>query len=276
MKLQLINLLLFSDKRRDFLLLLAEGPKSIDEALNSLLISRVALLPQIKKLKEEGLIVQEGDICRLSVIGNILIKKTQPLLDVTSIFEEEESFWNQRKLDTIPFSFLKRIGVLKSCQMIKPGIDHLSDLFPESARSFDESAKAMILFSHFDPYIPSFSLELAKKGIELKLILSKDLFEIFCRDFRSEGEKILAQENATVFLRAEETVEIPAFIGVTENRLLLGLFNKKGKFEGQYILSSEPSALNWGKELFEYYIEKSRRISSMDLMENNQKLSLTR
>ena len=63
MKLQLINLLLFSDKRRDFLLLLAEGPKSIDEALNSLQISRVALLPQIKKLKEEGLIVQEGDIC---------------------------------------------------------------------------------------------------------------------------------------------------------------------------------------------------------------------
>jgi predicted transcriptional regulator len=266
MKLQLINLLLFSDKRRDFLLLLAEGPKSIDEALNLLQISRVALLPQIKKLKEEGLIVQEGNICRLSVIGNILIKKTQPLLDVTSIFEEEEGFWNQRKLDTIPFSFLKRIGILKSCQLIKPGTDHLSGMFSESIRSLDESTKAMLLFSYFDPYIPSFSLELAKKGIELKLILSKGLFERFCRDFRSEGENILAQENITIFLRDEETTELPAFVCVTENRLLLGLFNKKGKFEGQYIHSSESSALKWGKELFEYYMENSRRIFSMDLL----------
>lgn len=67
MKLELINLLLFSDKRKNFLLLLAEGPKNIDEALNLLRIPRVSLLPQIKKLKEEGLIVQEGDIYRLSV-----------------------------------------------------------------------------------------------------------------------------------------------------------------------------------------------------------------
>ena len=66
MKLELINLLLFSDKRKNFLLLLAEGPKSIDEVLDLLQIPRVSLLPQIKKLKEEELIVQEGNICRLS------------------------------------------------------------------------------------------------------------------------------------------------------------------------------------------------------------------
>ena len=107
MKLQLVNLLLFSDKRKNFLLLLAEGPKNIDEALNLLQIPRISLLPQIKKLKEEGLIVQEGDICRLSVIGDILIKKVQLLLDATSVFEENDYFWSQRKMDTIPFSFLK-------------------------------------------------------------------------------------------------------------------------------------------------------------------------
>lgn len=269
MKLELINLLLFSDKRKNFLLLLAEGPKSIDEVLILLQIPRISLLPQIKKLKEEGLIVQEGDIYSLSAVGNILIKKAQPLLNAISVFEENEYFWSQRKLDTIPASFLKRIGVLKCCQLIGPGIDNWSDLSSGLVRYFDESAKVMLLYSYFHPSIPSFSLELAKKGVELRLVLSKDLFERFCEDFRTEGEKIFAQENVTIFVRTEKTDEIPAGIAITESKLLLGLINKKGKFEEQYILSSEPSALSWGKELFEYYIEGSRKISSFDLSEEN-------
>jgi predicted transcriptional regulator len=269
MKLELINLLLFSDKRRNFLLLLAEGPKSIDEVLNLLQIPRVSLLPQIKKLKEEGLIVQDGDVYRLSAIGNILIKKAQPLLNAISVFEENEYFWSQRKLDTIPVPFLNRIGVLKCCQLIGPGIENWSDIFPESVKKLNESTKVTLLFSYFQPYIPSLCLELAKKGVELRLVLGKDSFERFRKDFCSEGGKILAQENATIFVRTEETVEIPAGIAVTESRLLLGLINKKGKFEGQYILSSEPSALSWGKELFEYYVKGSRKVSSFDLLDDD-------
>ena len=269
MKLELINLLLFSDKRRNFLLLLAEGPKSIDEVLYLLQIPRISLLPQIKKLKEEGLIIQDGDVYRLSAIGNILIKKAQPLLNAISVFEENEHFWSQRKLDIIPVPFLNRIGVLKCSQLIGPGIENWSDIFPESVKHLNESTKVILLFSHFQHSILFFCLELAKKGVELRLVLSKNSFERFCKDFCSEGGKILAHENATIFVRTDETVEIPAGIVVTESKLLLGLINKKGKFEGQYILSSEPSALSWGKELFEYYVEGSRKVSSFDLLDDD-------
>ena len=127
----------------------------------------------------------------------------------------------------------------------------------------------MLLFSYFHPSVPFLCLELAKKGIELRLVLSRDSFERFCKDFRNEGEKILSQENTTVFVRTEEAVEIPAGIAVTESKLLLGIINKKGRFEGQYILSSESSALSWGNELFEHYIEGSRRVYSLDLLEGN-------
>jgi len=264
MRLQLINLLLFSDKRKNFLLLLAEGPKTIDNVLDLLHVSRISLLPQIKKLKEEGLIVQEGNICRLSTIGEILIKKVQPLVDVAILFEENEYFWSQRKLNAIPFYLLKRIGELKGCQLVEPSAAQGFDLFPDLVNYFVGAPKVMLLFSYFHPHIPSFSLDLAKKGVELRLIFSRDLFERFSMDFRSKGEMILAQENASVFVRLEKTIEIPAVIAVSENKLLLGLFNKKGGFEGQYLLSSEPETLSWGKELFEHYIEGSRKISSMD------------
>jgi predicted transcriptional regulator len=127
----------------------------------------------------------------------------------------------------------------------------------------------MLLFSYFNPQTPSFSLELAKKGVDLRLILSKDSFDLFSKDFRSEGEEILAQENASIFVRVDEGLETPAVVAVSENKLFLGLPNSKGRFEGQYLLSSEASALSWGKELFEYCIEGSRRITSMDLQGNS-------
>ena len=263
MKMQLVNLLLLSDKRKNFLLLLEDGPKNIDEILDLLKMSRISLLPQIKILKEEGLILQQGDLYELSIIGNILIKKARPLLDAASTFEENDFFWGQRKLDSIPFHLLKRIGDLKGSQLLEPGLAHGFDLFPQIINHFAGSSQVMLLFSYFHPQIPSFSLELAKKNAELRLILSKDSFNRFSGDFRDMGEKILETKNASIFVHAGTPFEIPALIAVSENALLLGFFNKKGRFEGQYLLNLEPCALAWGRELFEYYMEKSENIRAI-------------
>jgi predicted transcriptional regulator len=264
MKLQLVNLLLFSDKRKNLLLLLSEGSRNIDEILDLLQVPRISMLPQIKKLKEEGLIVQKGDVYHLSIIGDILVKKARPLLDAASTFEDNDYFWSHRKLDSIPFHLLKRIGDLKGSQLAEPGIDHGFDLFPELINHLARSSQVMLLFSYFHPQIPSFSLELVKKGVKVQLILSRDSFDRFSGDFRDAGEKILAKKNASIFMHSGTPLEIPALIAMSENVLLLGFFNKKGRFEGQYLLSFEPRALVWGRELFEYYMARSENVCSMD------------
>jgi predicted transcriptional regulator len=68
----LLDLILFSEKRKNFLLLLKEGPKDIEEVLERLQVPRTALLPQIKKLKEEELVIYEDGMYRLSAIGKLL------------------------------------------------------------------------------------------------------------------------------------------------------------------------------------------------------------
>jgi predicted transcriptional regulator len=98
----LLDLILFSEKRKDFLLLLKEGQKSIEEILEKLQVSRTALLPQIKKLKEENLVIHENEMYRLSLIGEIIVEKMQPLLYTLAIFEKNEDFWAERKLTPIP------------------------------------------------------------------------------------------------------------------------------------------------------------------------------
>lgn len=264
MKLQLINLLLFSEKRKNLLLLLAEGPRGIDEILDKLQISRVSLLPNIKKLKEEGLILQKGDIFSLSTTGSILVKKASPLLDAASVFEDNDYYWSHRELDSVPFHLLKRIGDLKGSQLLEPGLNQGFDLFPELIDHFTGSSKVMFLFSFFHPLVPSFSLELAKKNVHVELIFSRDSFDRFSGDFRITGEKILEKENASVFVYAGLPLEIPALIAISDSALLLGFFNKRGKFEGQYLLNLESRALSWGREFFEYCRERSEKAYSVD------------
>ncbi|MDI9395364.1 MAG: winged helix-turn-helix domain-containing protein [Euryarchaeota archaeon] len=268
MKTQLVNLLLFSENRKNLLLLLAEKPRNIDEILDLLQIPRASLLPHIKKLNEESLIHQKGDVYSLSILGDILVRKARPLLDAASIFEENDNYWSYRKLDSIPFPLLKRIGDLKGSQLIEPGLDHGFDLFPELINHFTGSSKVMFLFSYFHPQIPSFSMELAKKGVQMQLILSKDSFDKFSGDFRDAGEKILKKKNASIFMHTGTPLETPALIAISENTLILGFFNKKGNFEGQYLLSFGPRALSWGIELFEYYRERAEKVCSMDFSES--------
>ncbi len=260
----MINLLLFSDKRRDFLLMLKDGPRNIDEMLDELKVHRNSILPQIKKLKEKELIVREGDECRLTILGNIIVRKLQSLVDAAYVLDFDKSFWASRKLDTLPSCFLGRVGELKGCCMVEPEPAHEFDLIPEIVSVFRGPSRAMMLFSYFHPQLPSFFLNVAKKGIEFPLILSRGVFERFLQDFRKEGEEILKQENVNVFVLEDNALENPSLIAISESTLVLGLLNKWERADRQCLVSCEPCAVKWGEELFSYYKERALKVTSLE------------
>ncbi|AKB57344.1 Transcriptional regulator, ArsR family [Methanosarcina barkeri 227] len=80
MRSNLITILLSSEKRTDLLLLLKEKPRTIEEINNELNTNSVAILPQLKKLKEKGLVIQEEKIYELSLIGKIIVRKMESLV----------------------------------------------------------------------------------------------------------------------------------------------------------------------------------------------------
>ena len=260
----MINLLLFSDKRRDFLLLLKDGSKNIDEIVGELKVPRNSLLPQIKKLKEKGLVVRDGNDCRLTILGNVIVHKLQPLVDAAFVLDIDEYFWVSRKLDTLPNCFLGRVGELKDCCLVEPEPGHEFDLIPEIISSFREPSRAMMLFSYFHPQLPSFFLNVAKKGIEFPLILNRGVFERFLQDFRDEGEEILKQENVNVFVLEDNALEVPSVIAVSESTLILGLLNKWDRADRQYLVNCKPCAVKWGEELFSSYKERARKVTSLE------------
>jgi len=60
MKTKLLDILTFSEKRENFLILLREGPKSLEEIRSSLNVTSSGMIPQIRKLEERNLVQRTG------------------------------------------------------------------------------------------------------------------------------------------------------------------------------------------------------------------------
>lgn len=89
MRSTLITILLSSEKRTDLLLLLKEKPRTIEEINNELDTNSVAILPQLKKLKEKGLVIQEEKTYELSLLGKIIVRKMESLVKALRQLEED-------------------------------------------------------------------------------------------------------------------------------------------------------------------------------------------
>ncbi|KKH46376.1 winged helix-turn-helix domain-containing protein [Methanosarcina sp. 1.H.A.2.2] len=260
----LLDLILFSEKRKAFLLLLKEGPKNAQEILERLQVPRTALLPQIKKLKEQNLVIHEEGVYRLSLIGEIVIEKMQPLLDTLEIFEKNEEFWADRKLSPIPPHIMKRISELGNYSLIEPDLSHTFDINPEFMKYVSNSNHILMFFSYFHPQFPAFFLDLTRRGTEISLVLSESVYLRLTEDFKKEGEELLRMKNASLFIMDKKEVEIPAVVASSDKIMILGLFNESGRFDRQYVISFEPGAIEWGKDLFEYFRDMSREIKIKD------------
>jgi predicted transcriptional regulator len=260
MNLGLLDLVLFSEKRKDFLLLLKEGPKDIEEILEKLQVPRTALLPQIKKLKEESLVIHDDGMYRLSMIGEIIVEKMQPLLDTLSVFEKNEEFWAGRKLAPVPPHLIKRINELGDYRLIEPDLSHTFDLNQEFVKNVYNSSYVHLFYSYFHPQFPALFLNLAKKGIEISIILSEAVYLRLVEDFKEEGKEFLRMENSSLYILEKKEVEIPALIAVADRIVSLGLFSESGRFDRQHVVSFERQAMKWGEELFEYYRDMSREV----------------
>jgi predicted transcriptional regulator len=94
MRSSLITILLSSEKRTELLLLLKEESRTIEEINNELETNSVAILPQLKKLKENGLVVQENKVYDLSLLGRIVVRKMEPLVKAFRLLENNPDYWS--------------------------------------------------------------------------------------------------------------------------------------------------------------------------------------
>jgi len=258
----LLDLILLSEKRKNVLLLLLEGPKNIETIKKALSASATAVQPQVKKLKEQHLIVQEKNLYTLSEIGRVVVEKMKPLVDTLAVLEENADYWADREMSEIPPFLLRRINELGHCTIIEPPIDHMFEMIPEYVKNVRIAKKLEAAIPYFHPLFPSFYLEIAEKGISISIVLPEYVLKRWVEDYREQTEQYLKKENAKLFV-CRDYERIPAIVAA-DNFMAMALFPKSTVFDRKYVLCFEPGALAWGKELYGYYEQRSEQINNID------------
>lgn len=257
-----LDLVLFSEKRKRILFLLKEGPKSLEEIKISLDASPTSAQPQLKMLREMHLLYLENNKYKLTLIGEIIVESLQSVTDTIEALESKYDFWNNHRLDSIPLHLLKRISDLKYSTFAKP-LDEVNMFSPH--KEFVENIEKSEFIKGISPFIhplyPKMFLDFAKKGIDTSLIITKPVFERMRTEFRPDVEKFLALDNAHIYVYDNEML---LSLAVTDCFLSLGLFYNNDVYDHiNDLISFDPKALRWGKELYAYYESLSREVKEI-------------
>ncbi len=255
-------MLLRSDKRKGIMLFLKDGSKSIEEITKLLDSPPASVLPQIKKLKDNRLVLQDGKYYSLSKIGVIVTEKMTPLVGILEVFEDNLDYWINQDLSGIPPFLLRRLGELSPCKVIEPELNRIFEPPEEFLDSLMKSRDVMRFTSYFQPSFPELHAELLMKQTNISLIVTEGFFERIVNDYPEELENFLLPENSRLFVYKGGSSL--ASVTVSERFMAITLIDKKGRPDQRFLISFEKKAIEWGKELCTYYRGLSEEIKNED------------
>jgi predicted transcriptional regulator len=255
MKKSLLEVIFASDKRKDTLLLLQEGPKEMEFLLRSLNTIRQALLPQIRILENHYLVDQHKDTYKLTTLGETIVDKMLPLLDVVEVFDDGIDYWGTRSLDFIPPHLLERLGEVGKCEAIIPHLTDVHELNQDVVKASYKSKAVFKVTTFCHPHFPNMFCDLIDKNVSVYIIMSKDLLDSVRCNYSTECSKLLKSKLFHLFTYPNE-MGLQGFV-LNDYYVLMRLFNSIGETDYKHIVCTSPSALEWGKELFEYYLKDS-------------------
>jgi len=253
----LIDMLFMSQKRRALLLLLKDGGRKIEEVVSILHVTPTGMLPQIKKLKEENLILHENREYRLTPLAEILVEKMEPLLNILEVIEGNLYYWQERDLSSIPHSFLERLNELKSCSLIEPDPDNIFEPPAVLLENIQRSKKILSFLSIFHPVFPDF-IRKNGKDTETTLIITEKIYERLKTDFQKDLELYMAGEKRQLFVCSDE-IKIAMLIK-TECFMSADFLTSKGAFDQETIIGFEPAPMKWIEDLIMYYKDEAQEI----------------
>ena len=117
----------------------------------------------------------------------------------------------------------------------------------------------MLLIST-QPICPLY-VELSRKESELSLNFTQCVWDHLSNKHANMITELMDMDNLSIYI-SKDGIKLTE-VTVTDKLMLLGLFDKKWKFDHQFIMSFEPGAIRWGREMFDYFKKLSRQVNKI-------------
>ncbi len=255
---KLVNTVTFSEKRKNLLIFLINGPKTLDEIRTSLKVTSTGMIPQIRKLEKQNLIRSEGKRYALTETGSVIAEVFSSFLKTAEIIEKYSNFWSSHDIKAIPKHLLRRIYELRNCELIECNLSEIHESHKGFLDSISKSKKIMGISPILHQSYPSFFLQSAQNGSEISLILTREVLDKLKNEYADTLKKFLAIPTTRLY---ESHQHIKLACVVTDCYLNISLYFKNGDYDIQRdIVSSDHSAIKWGEDLFNHYLSESKEI----------------
>jgi predicted transcriptional regulator len=261
MKKSLIDVLFMSEKRKGVLLLLQDGAKEMEVLLRSLDTTRQALLPQIRTLEEHHLVSHDKDIYELTTIGKLIVDDMNPLLGIVDVFDTDINYWGTHDLAFIPPHLLERIDELGECRIMSPSTEKMYEAHHEFNQESKKQKSQFSITTFFYPNFPDIFSELLSNDVNMYVIISQSLFDKLRSDSYINFKRLIGNKLVHFYVYSRK-MEFLSFV-FNESTLMMSPLKVNNEFDNRHVLCEDPGAIQWAKELFEYYLKHSVLITEI-------------
>jgi len=238
---------------------LNENEKSLGDLRDGLKISSTTALHALKELEKSNLTFQrENKIYALTNIGRIMAMKLQDFSNAAEVMKKHERFWLDHDMSGIPDQLLEKIGWLIGSNLVE---DTPTDIFKVHTNFVTLLTGAKEIKGISSIYVPEFMILFSdliiNKKVDVELILTKEVIEKIDKTIINNiiSDKSLKFK---LYITKEET---RAAFTVTDYFFSLGLYYINRNYDyNRDLLSYERKGIEWGKRLFEWYLQKAERI----------------
>ena len=258
----LIETVFFSEKRKAVLILLFEkGPLPIETIKTELNETSVSILPQIKVLIDNNLIIQNDGIYRLTHLGETVAEKVSPFIKNLQVLSINPKFWSEHDTSEIPeklFDRIQEIGEFKNVE-----VDLRTIYYEPNTEIYDHMKKAEYIKTFITYYAPEYVpvyYERLMSGIPVSITTSDYIINM-AKDYKAEVNNLLQLPRAELNVCPAD-IKI-AEVTVTDKVLMMVLYSTAGNLDYDFLTAESPSAVQWGNELYDYL--RSRSVNKKEI-----------
>jgi len=248
-----------SEKRKNALLLLQDEAKEMEDLLTSLKTNRQSLLPQMRALEEHHFVSHEKDAYELTPIGKLIVDDMKPLMDTLDFFDTDIDYWGTHDLSLVPPHLLKRINEVREYTIANPSNVKMYEAHNEAVETSKKFHHSITTF--FYPNFRNMFSQILSEGAEMHVIISQSLYDKLKIDNYNDLKELLHNDLVYFYLYPKK-MNLLAFV-YNEQMLMMSLLTTNGSFDNKHVISTTPTAINWAKDVFEYYLKDSTQITEV-------------
>lgn len=250
-----------SDLRKGILTNLREYKKPLSELRDALDVSSTTAIHALRELEKENLVFQdEARNYALTQIGEVIALKLSDFVDAIEVLKKHEDFWLTHDLSGIPPHLIEKIGCLKDSTLLEGTATDIFKVHTSFINLLASAKKIRGVSSIFVPeYLLLFEELILKKKADVELIVTKGVLGKMDEEI---GEKNFTDKSSKfkLYLTEEDT---KAAFTVSNFFLSLGLFHVDGTYDyNRDLVSYDKKAIEWGEELFGWYLNRAERVYS--------------